>query len=72
MEMEVKKLFAIQYLQIPKDLFKQMPPKLVMKYRLREATETITELRAHPRPIRYNPACYLVLASSCRNHRLFS
>jgi len=52
-EMEVNKLFAIQHLQIPKELFKQIPPKLVMKYRLRAATETVTELRAHPEPIRY-------------------
>ena len=51
--MEVKKLLAIQHLQIPKYLFNQMPPKLVMKYRLRAATETVTELRAHPDPIRY-------------------
>lgn len=53
MEMEVKKLLAIQHLQIPNDLFKQTPPKLVMKYRLRAATETVTELRAHPESIRY-------------------
>lgn len=53
MEIEVKKLLAIQHLQIPNDLFKQIPPKLIKKYRLRAATETITELRAHPELIRY-------------------
>lgn len=30
-----------------------MTPKLLKKYRLRAATETVTELRAHPAPIRY-------------------
>jgi hypothetical protein len=53
MEMEVKKLLVIQHLQIPQDLFKQMHPKLVMKYRLRAATETVTEIRTHPEYIRY-------------------
>jgi TnpA family transposase len=53
MEMEIKKLLAIQHFQIPNDLFKQVSPKLVKKYRLRAATETVTELRAHPEPIRY-------------------
>ncbi|EJQ92773.1 Tn3 family transposase (plasmid) [Bacillus mycoides] len=53
MEMEVQKLLAIQHLQIPDGLCKQMSPKQVKKYRLRAATETVTELRAHPEPIRY-------------------
>lgn len=30
-----------------------MTPKLLKKYRLRAATETVTELWAHPAPIRY-------------------
>lgn len=53
MEMEVKKLLAIRHLQIPNGLFHHMTPKLLKKYRLRAATETVTELRAHPAPIRY-------------------
>ncbi|THG92330.1 transposase [Alkalihalobacillus alcalophilus ATCC 27647 = CGMCC 1.3604] len=53
MEMEVKKLLAIKHLQIPPGLFHHLTPKLVKKYRLRAATETVTELRAHPAPIRY-------------------
>ncbi|GAB6425650.1 TPA: Tn3 family transposase [Bacillus nitratireducens] len=53
MKMEVKKLLAIQHFQIPNGLFKQISPKLVKKYRLRAATETVTELNAHPEPIRY-------------------
>jgi len=44
MEMEVKKLLAIQHFQIPNGLFKQMSPKLVKKYRLRAATETVKSL----------------------------
>lgn len=53
METEVKKLLAIRHLQIPDGLFHCLTPKLINKYRLRAATETITELRAHPMPIRY-------------------
>lgn len=53
MELEVKKLLAIQHLQIPSGLFKQIPPKLITKYSLRAATETVTELCAHPKHIRY-------------------
>ncbi|NDI36290.1 Tn3 family transposase [Chengkuizengella sediminis] len=53
MDMEVKKMLSIQHLQIPQDLCKQLSPKIVKKYRLRAATETVTELRAHPDPIRY-------------------
>ncbi|TYR80915.1 Tn3 family transposase [Priestia megaterium] len=53
MEMEVKKLLAIRHLQIPDGLFRSLTPKLKNKYRLRAATETVTELRAHPMPIRY-------------------
>lgn len=53
MEIEIKKLFAIRHLHIPPRLFHHLTPKLVKKYRLRAATETVTELRAHPAPIRY-------------------
>ncbi len=53
METEVKKLLAIRHLQIPDHLFHHMTPKLIKKYRLRAATETVTELRAHPTHIRY-------------------
>lgn len=44
MEMEVKKLLAIRHLHIPPRLFHHLPPKLVKKYLLRAATETVTEL----------------------------
>ncbi|GLB61944.1 hypothetical protein NCCP133_40730 [Cytobacillus sp. NCCP-133] len=53
METELKKLLAIRHLEIPPRIFHQLIPKLEKKYRLRAATETVTELRAHPDPIRY-------------------
>ncbi len=53
METELKKLLAIRHLEIPPRLFHHLPSKLVKKYRLRAATETVTELFAHPAPIRY-------------------
>jgi len=53
METELKKLLAIQQLEIPPRIFQHLPPKLEKKYRFRAATETVTELRAHPSHIRY-------------------
>ncbi|WP_406911560.1 DUF4158 domain-containing protein [Bacillus sp. 179-I 2A5 NHS] len=50
---EIQKLLAIRHLQIPLNLFQHIPSKLLKKYRLRAATETLTDLRAHPKPIRY-------------------
>lgn len=44
---------AIRHLQIPLNLFQHIPSKLLKKYRLRAAPETLTDLRAHPEPIRY-------------------
>ena len=52
-ETEFKKLLAIQHLEIPPRLFHHLSPKLEQKYRIRAATEIITELRSHPDPIRY-------------------
>ncbi|WP_237446677.1 DUF4158 domain-containing protein [Shimazuella alba] len=52
MNQEMKKHLAIQHLQVPHDLCKQISPNLVKKYRLRAATEMVTELRAHPPYIR--------------------
>lgn len=50
---EIQKLLAIRHLQIPLDSFQHIPSKLLKKYRLRAVTETLTDLRAHPEPIRY-------------------
>jgi hypothetical protein len=63
MNEEVRKLLAIHHLQISDDLFKQMAPKLVRKYRLRAATETVTKLAAPPARIRYP---LLVILFWCR------
>lgn len=46
-------MLAIRHLHIPPRLFHHLTPKLVKKCRLRAVTETVTELRAHPAPIRY-------------------
>ncbi|MCY0078462.1 Tn3 family transposase, partial [Bacillus thuringiensis] len=53
MEIELKKLLTIRHLHIPNGLFHHLSPKLIKKYQIRAATETITELRAHPASIRY-------------------
>lgn len=50
---ELEKLAAIEQLALPPDLFGQVPAKIVHGYRLRAGTESITELRQHPAPIRY-------------------
>ena len=42
----------------------QLLPKLIKKYRLRAATETVTELRAHPDPIRYTLLAILATYST--------
>nr|WP_257349002.1 hypothetical protein [Pseudalkalibacillus decolorationis] len=67
--MEIKKLLAHQHFQIPDGLCKQF---LVKKYRLRAATETVTELHAHPKAIRYTLLAILFWHRHARNHRLFS
>lgn len=50
---ELEKLNTIRQLNLPQDLFKDVPPKIIKKYRLRAATEDIRSLRRHPEPIRY-------------------
>lgn len=50
---EVNKLRTIRNLQLPNDLFKDIPPKVLKKYRQRVSTEDLRELRRHPDPIRY-------------------
>lgn len=44
---------TIRNLELPDDLFKDIPQKVLKKYRQRVATEDIRELRRHPAPIRY-------------------
>ena len=50
---EVTKLRIIRNLNIPDELLKRVPPKVLRKYRQRVATEDIRELRRHPESIRY-------------------
>ena len=51
---ELAKLERIAQLTLPRDLFSEVSAKIVHTYRLRAGTESITELRQHPKPIRYS------------------
>ncbi len=50
---EIYKLRTIRHLELPTDLFRDTPHKVLKKYRQRVSTEDIRELRRHPDPIRY-------------------
>ncbi|WP_253806498.1 Tn3 family transposase [Paenibacillus polymyxa] len=50
---EVSKLRAIRNLELPDELFRDIPFKALIKYRQRTATEDLRELRRHPNPTRY-------------------
>ena len=50
---EVNKLRTIRNLELPDDLFRDIPHKVLKKYRQRVSTEDLRELRRHPDPIRY-------------------
>ncbi len=49
---EVAKLQRLRRLGLPADLFAGVSPKLVRQYRSRVATESTSELRRHPLPVR--------------------
>ena len=57
---ELSKLEIVQKVTLPEDLFSHLCDSIVERYRLRVATETLTELRRHPDPIRYT-----LLAAFC-------
>ena len=57
---EVSKLKTVQQVKVPTDLFSHVCERIVERYRLRVETETLTELRRHPDPIRYT-----LLAAFC-------
>ncbi|MEO0887838.1 MAG: Tn3 family transposase [Cyanobacteria bacterium J06648_10] len=57
---ELSKLETIEQLALPKDLFDGLNEHLVERYRLRVETESLTEIRRHPGPIRY-----LLLSAFC-------
>ena len=50
---ELSKLEELNALELPDDLFVDIPPKILQGYRLRAATEPPREMRMHPAPIRY-------------------
>ncbi len=50
---EVTKLKTIQLLELPQDLFKTIPQRVLKKYRLRAVSEKLRELRRHPETMRY-------------------
>lgn len=50
---EVNKLRTIRNLELPDGLFRDIPHKVLKKYRQRVSTEDLRELRRHPDPIRY-------------------
>jgi len=57
---ELSKLKTIEELALPTDLFKGLNEQLVDRYRQRVETESLTEIRRHPDPIRY-----LLLSAFC-------
>jgi hypothetical protein len=61
---EVAKLETLQAIHLPEDLFSNLTPRLVGKYRQRAAAEPPRELRNHPKAI-----CYTLLAAFCWQRR---
>jgi TnpA family transposase len=61
---ELEKLDTINRLALPPNLFRQVPAKMLSTYRLRAGTESISELRQHPEPIRYT-----LVAAFCYERR---
>ena len=49
---EIAKLKRLNALQLPNNLFAAVPQKILERYRLRVATESIGQLRRRPEPIR--------------------
>ncbi|MED2652888.1 Tn3 family transposase [Bacillus thuringiensis] len=50
---ELDKLKTLLALELPMNLFSEIPPKVLQKYRLRATSEDKTELQRHKSPIRY-------------------
>lgn len=50
---EIKKLQAIRSLAIPDNLFDNIPPRVVNRYKFRAVSEKLPELRRHPEYVRY-------------------
>lgn len=67
LQAELSKLKTIEELALPSDLFKGISEPLLERYRLRLETESLTEIRRYPDPIRY-----LLLSAFCsqRSHEI--
>ena len=63
-EREVAKLEIMDALGLPNGLFTGTSSKILRRYRLRAATESVWQLRRHPEPIRYG-----LLAAFCWQRR---
>lgn len=63
-EREVVKLEIMDALGLPNGLFTGTSSKILRRYRLRAATESVWQLRRHPEPIRYG-----LLAAFCWQRR---
>lgn len=50
---EISKLKTIKLLDLPNDLFMNISPRILKKYKMRVVSEDICELRRHPKPVRY-------------------
>ena len=50
---EVDKITTIRQLDLPNDLFSNIPSKILKKYKQRAVTEKLRELRRHPDNVRY-------------------
>lgn len=50
---EINKLKVIQQINLPMDLFNNIPLKVLKKYKLRVVSEDLRELRRHPESLRY-------------------
>ncbi|MEO0739847.1 MAG: Tn3 family transposase, partial [Cyanobacteria bacterium J06649_12] len=61
---ELSKLEQLHAIKLPDDLFSQLSSDVVERYRMRVETERPSELRKHPKPIRYT-----LLAAFCWQRR---
>ena len=62
---EINKLKAIRSLNLTQDLFKNLSPKLLKKYKQRVITEDIYEIRRHPEQVKYSLLSAFFWVRSC-------
>lgn len=51
---EITKLRTIKQLELPDNLFSNIPQKIIKRYKLRAVSEKLPELRRHPEHVRYS------------------